>query len=1173
MSNVPPSFSSFPAFDSFPDLDDVGPSEVKESKRADDSVPRKSRRDDSPRRQEKRERFRDGAAEPSRKKDRALTDRHKEKKGRKAQKGGGRGVEGQSRRGESDDAHQLSAADLFIQDALGGSNPPAFDNKRLMVPIEASSAGSKGLFIEDGRGDHTNMGYQGLHAYAVPKYRRMGFGEVVGFPPVWKLTRGDKGEVALRGRSQSSKHSLNRKIAQIPPSQIRKLVVQPNLASVIANPQEGFIPLPGPSKKGRHPPAEPTYRSIVAEDPENSDMDEGSSSSSEAEPASDVSEEFTVPYMTTMHINARLTASLKAEPTSISTWLELLEHSVSGAPTSEARSDLAVNIIEKAFLAHPANKRDPTLRRRYLLSGSNIWTASKLEEEWERALKIIDESVDMEDRMGLWIDYLSWRLKAGGVMTLEAAVQRVWSLLESERSSRTSLDLFKLRVLWRSCTAFSEAGYKERACAIFQAQLELVLRLPSRLTGATANTKLDALEEFWEAEAPRIGERSACGWATWDISKEMSSGSGSAPTTIVNNDTTLERSHPATKDPYTLWAFQESQREREGDFPRRTSDEDDDPYTTILFSDIRPFLFNPSSKEPTDEAGLRTLVPFVFLHFLGLNFPGLSSFLGGTWDSTWSDTRFGQSGDPALSSSSPLISTLGRGSHQQKDRGWEVIGGTVVTTEAKDSTGWGPVKEWEWACFISPLDGYGTRGEGRMWEAEDTTGLDVGRIRFLRELFQQVSKILRSPYFDEFWLAFEVTTSVKGALKVSRALLSQDRDSLPRWAAHAKLERLRDKIADARKVYETSLSAVSSNSNRPGVERMSWEWAEMEWISGQGQIPVVNAIAKMVDSDIAPSTGGTGQATMILRVKKLLKEKISGLVRAASEKKAGTGDGFSGEPGTFMALVALVNLAALMELVSGSGSEDDVLSAMKIYDLSALDGSLDKRLQRRLCESLAVASNRLLYHHTRTLRAPIPPSVLRNHVEPAVSEFPDNTLLLGIWLESEKGEMMWGRVKQKVAEQIVKPEGEGVIPTRALWGIWQGIGELGRVRNMLGRVVEGDRSRSSVALWKVAVDLELTLGQMSKSKALLYRALGECPWSKDLYLMPFRHPQLRNQFTKLELDTWVDTMMERQIRIRESIEDYLEGEQERMDAASVDEEGGDAELEGIISERRRLAPY
>lgn len=233
---------------------------------------------------------------------------------------------------------------------------------------------------------------------------------------------------------------------------------------------------------------------------------------------------------------------------------------------------------------------------------------------------------------------------------------------------------------------------------------------------------------------------------------------------------------------------------------------------------------------------------------------------------------------------------------------------------------------------------------------------------------------------------------------------------------------------------------------------MFWDWAEMEWLAGGEKTVVVDVILRSVGVTV---TNG-GSPAMVLRAKKVLDERIKSAIEGLRDLR---GDGRT----TFETLLALINLAAILELVSGDGAEKEVMTAMQKYDTvinvdvrggvaSAQQDSL-----HRLQESLALASTRLLYHYTRTLRAPIAPAILRTRAESLVSKFLDNTALLGIWLESERGEMVWGRVKRVVGEEIVYPSGEGVIPTRALWGAWQGIGEISRVKNMLGRVIEGER--------------------------------------------------------------------------------------------------------------------
>jgi len=67
---------------------------------------------------------------------------------------------------------------------------------------------------------------------------------------------------------------------------------------------------------------------------------------------------------------------------------------------------------------------------------------------------------------------------------------------------------------------------------------------------------------------------------------------------------------------------------------------------------------------------------------------------------------------------------------------------------------------------------------------------------------------------------------------------------------------------------------------------------------------------------------------------------------------------------------------------------------------------------------------------------------------------------------------------------------------------------------------------------------------------------------------------LRSVFKPAELDELFATAVERQIRIRRDIEDYLLG---WVDPGAVDvDEGsdvGDQEVEAVVTERRRLMPF
>jgi hypothetical protein len=67
--------------------------------------------------------------------------------------------------------------------------------------------------------------------------------------------------------------------------------------------------------------------------------------------------------------------------------------------------------------------------------------------------------------------------------------------------SESDLLYFFVRVV---CTV-SQCGYIERAIAAFQAMIELSCYCP--IDSASFGTKMSGLEEFWESELPRFGEK------------------------------------------------------------------------------------------------------------------------------------------------------------------------------------------------------------------------------------------------------------------------------------------------------------------------------------------------------------------------------------------------------------------------------------------------------------------------------------------------------------------------------------------------------------------------------------------------------------------------------------------------------------------------------------------
>ena len=269
------------------------------------------------------------------------------------------------------------------------------------------------------------------------------------------------------------------------------------------------------------------------------------------------------------------------------------------------------------------------------------------------------------------------------------------------------------------------------------------------------------------------------------------------------------------------------------------------------------------------------------------------------------------------------------------------------------------------------------------------------------------------------------------ALKASKSLLANARDSLPHWAAHARLEHLRGRLDDARKVYHTVLLADSS-PGRAGEGAVWWDWAQMEWLAGNEDA----AIQVILKSSRVSGSGGIA----ILRAKRHFESFLIQHPESDTSWK---------ERGSW------IKVSALLELLTSSAQ-----SALSVFD-SHLD-ALEHRTPAH--ENLTVASLSMLYNHAMVLKNPTPPALLRERAERAIEAYPNNTAVLGMFLEAEKGQGIWGRVRAMLGETTADGCGKEKSVTRRVAEVWVAGWEKGRweaeverTRSGLAAAVESDR--------------------------------------------------------------------------------------------------------------------
>ncbi|KAI6119002.1 NRDE-2, necessary for RNA interference-domain-containing protein [Pisolithus croceorrhizus] len=909
-------------------------------------------------------------------------------------------------------------------------------------------------FFSDRKGDPLNITYGGIHAGDLPKYRPVNQGRyILGLVGNWSVSRkSGKGiEIVLGG---------NRKQLGLTDSGTRTLLNAParRLTASASNHRyeevNGFLPLP--SRVGRV--AGEVYGSLQDEADTDSESSEGQEDNSDEDegPLALPSDQLAI---------KELEQKIALQPSSVESWLSLVTRSLATVPptsknASTVRAEITLSILDRALTAHPANRTSRRLRLIYLRAGEDVWYESKLQVEWEEALKL--------GGVEIWMEWLEWRIRKS-TESIDSVVTDATRALQALGGSSDS-EVDKLRVVWRVAVVFQEA-------ALFQAQAELTFEVPQSLYGLPIETQLEALEEFWESEAPRVGELGAKGWSAWTSSGRPE---------IIRADRLLRAPTRSTTE-------------------RAVSD----PYSTVLFSDIRPLLL------PLTTQRAKSIFRLMWLALLGLHIPGFSrSLAGDAWD-RWSYTFF--------TSPACLSSIFPEGGFARQFLA-DSYSGILIGKEREYSSAFGPIKEWS-LNVIGPLEWVG-KDQWRMWTAE-------------KAIFSQLRCGTEDHEWDIYALAFEAATSVKA---LSRSFLSTARESLAHWAAHARLERLRGRIEDARKVYQTVLIAVRRPPTHGFVGQLWWDWAEMEWLSGDQEL----ALRVVMRAGNVDGSGGV----MVLRAKRNLEDIINASHERWKDREA------------------WIKLRAVIELLAASSPA----SALAIFDTQPASGSRTSTEQQ---ESLTVASLLMLYNHSSTLRNPTPPAFLRDRLQAALETYPSNTIILGMFLEAEKGYGLWGRVRNQMSQ--VNKDKDITRRVAEVWmagwekGRWER--EIERTRAGLFAAAESERTKNSSTIWRIIMEFEIRAGQMQRAKDLLYRAVSECPLSKELYLLAFG--PLRPVFKPHELHGFVEVMADRGLRMRRSLEEYTRNYREVRESDNLrgDPEASDDEIERDARERRRLMPY
>ena len=483
-------------------------------------------------------------------------------------------------------------------------------------------APSKKAYFSDRRGDLDIVKYGTLNRYDIPGYRRTGYGNVLGLlgQKIDREYSTDKRIYTTPLVRQRQKRMLTDKHAAKESKRTLRLVKVAEDHQTDAN--RDFIALSSTGKRKRgsgndseeddDDASEVDYRGIDEKhDPDRAD-DSDAYFESETETAI-VNSEAT-------QKNSRLIRETRDDPRNLQAWLDLIEHQ-----EPMMKLDRAITDLSAADRHHLADVRISTyeealrkvgndeasqieLHTGLLREAQRYWDDAKVATKWQDVLKKHPYSVS------LWFGYLDFVQSSFSRFKYEHCRAVFSGALETLRSTcttnGTTTSEAKTHLFVRLTMMIQEAGYQELALATWQAVLELSLLAPQDL----AADGMPQFEEFWESEAPRIGESDSKGWRYTSIDDAI------PPTCSIALET------PGSSIP-SLNDFRRRETESMSKLrcPGRSIDDvgEDDPFHTIFFSDLKDYVTN----FPAISTGLQI---DAFLCFCGLP-PLVRTSPSGSW--------------------------------------------------------------------------------------------------------------------------------------------------------------------------------------------------------------------------------------------------------------------------------------------------------------------------------------------------------------------------------------------------------------------------------------------------------------------------------------------------------------------------------------------------------------
>lgn len=664
------------------------------------------------------------------------------------------------------------------------------------VPDTKADVGSSKLYFSDRRGDADVLRYGTFNRSDVPAYRRVGYGHVLGLSLDQKIDRerSSPGKIYITPATRRRQERLLTG-KRAPKDGSRMLRVVKQEVEQHLQKQQDFIPVSSNRKRQQDSGDESDeltpeldYRGIERDVHEPLDPDTQYDSGVEysslvAEPTKR---------------NSELVRITRESPQNLQAWLNFIEHqeAMLGVDRSELNetlrqrlADARIPIYEEA-LKKVLPGDHIRLYQGLLREAQRSWNGAKLVTKFEEVLVKYPASGE------LWLMYLDFVQSSFTVFKYESCRESFSRSLQSLRAGSKDVKVETLlHIIIRMTTMMQGAGYQELALAIWQVILEFHV-MKSTTEGGDATPSLPAFEQFWEAEAPRIGEVGANGWRK------------PASADHVPNTATL-RSHHTSTSVFEDFEARETEAIDKLRYPGRTTDEvgEDDAFHTIFFTDVEEYLKFVPEDTP------RICLIEAFLCFCGLPpLPRIAEHQRTWWN------------DPFLSHVSNRSSTDEITSSQA-----DLLADRVNHYSACDNES---MQMTTHVLFEHSFSLQGVR-------------LQSDFVRRVLKLF--AAEHVNEEIIGEYLLAFESRHYPSDVVKTAKQLLKARPTSQRLYHAYGLVELGRGKLEKSDQVFSMALSMGSIDSYESMMLLHSWTWAALDngdevqplWrlVSSTGKIP------------------------------------------------------------------------------------------------------------------------------------------------------------------------------------------------------------------------------------------------------------------------------------------------------------------------------------------------